>query len=52
MGRANQAKVTVLKLLYPGTSIEINGVKTHITETVSSVELMSKGAAIQMFSLL
>lgn len=51
MGRANQAKVTVLKVLYPGTTIQINGVKTHITEEVSSVELMSKGAAIQMFSL-
>lgn len=52
MGRANQAKVTVLKLLYPGTSIDINGVKTYITESAASVELMSKGAAIRMFSLL
>lgn len=52
MGRANQAKVTVLKSLYPGTSIDINGLKTYITDMVSSVELMSKGAAIQMFSLL
>lgn len=51
MGRANQSKVTVLKLLYPGTFIDINGVKTHVSETAASVELMSKGAAIQMFSL-
>lgn len=51
MARANQSKVTVLKALYPGTSIDINGVKTSISDVVNSVELMSKGAAIQMFSL-
>ncbi len=52
MARANQSKVTVLKSLYPGTSIDINGVKTYISDVAESVELMSKGAAIQMFSLL
>lgn len=48
MGRANHARVSVLKTVYPGTRININGVNTVITEETSHVEITAKGSVIEM----
>lgn len=51
MTRAHDAKVSVLKALYPGTTIEVNGLRTDIKDCVSCVEIIAKGTVIQMVSL-
>ena len=48
MSRANMAKITVQKTLYPGTKITINGVSTAITEEQSHVEISAKGSVIEI----
>ncbi len=51
MTRAHAAKVTILKVVYPGTYVEVNGVKTNVKEETNSIEIVAKGAVIQMLSL-
>ncbi len=46
MSMANEAKVSVLKMVYPGTIITINGVKVAVKEAVSCVEYTRRGSGI------
>ena len=48
MGRANIARVTVYKTIYPGTWISINGVATKITEEANHAEISAKGSVIEV----
>lgn len=48
MSRANAAKITVQKTLYPGTKVCINGVKKAIMEEMSHVEISAKGSVIEI----
>lgn len=48
MGRANIARVTVYKTVYPGTKVSINGVAAKITEELNHVEISAKGSVIEI----
>ncbi len=48
MSRANNAKIAVQKVMYPGTMVSINGVRTHITQEASHVEISAKGSVIEV----
>lgn len=48
MSRANNAKVKVQKVLYPGTKININGVMTNIREEANHVEINARGSVIEV----
>lgn len=48
MGRANVARVSVQKTLYPGTRVSINGVATKITQEASHAEISAKGSVIEV----
>ena len=52
MARAHAAKITILKVVYPGTSVSVNGKNTKIKEETNSIEIVSKSGGIQMISLL
>lgn len=51
MARAHAAKVTILKIVYPGTYISVNGKNTRVKEEINSIEVVSKSGGIQMVSL-
>lgn len=48
MGRANQAKISVQKTVYPNTLVSINGVNATITEETGHVEIVSKGSMLEI----
>ncbi|MCI8770753.1 MAG: DUF342 domain-containing protein [Lachnospiraceae bacterium] len=48
MGRANVARISVQKTLYPGTRVSINGVATKITQEASHAEVSAKGSVIEV----
>ena len=48
MSRANNAKVKVQKILYPGTKININGVVTNIREEATNVEINARGSVVEI----
>ncbi len=48
MGRANQARISVQKIVYPGTKISINGVKTVIKEETLHTEITAKGSVLEI----
>ena len=48
MGRANIAKISVQKTLYPGTRVSINGVATKIDQEASHAEVSAKGSVIEV----
>ena len=48
MGRANLAKVSVQKTLYPGTRVTINGVTAKIAEETSHVVISAKGSVVEV----
>ena len=48
MSRANVAKIKVQKAVYPGTRVNINGVKKTIREEAHNVQIVSKGSMIEM----
>lgn len=48
MSRANVAKVSVQKTLYPGTRISINGVTAKIAEETSHVVICAKGSVVEV----
>ena len=48
MSRANIARVTVYKTIYPGTWVSINGVATKITEEANHAEISAKGSVIEV----
>lgn len=51
IARMHSAKITILKAVYPGTFLSVNGKNTRIKEVVNSIEVVSKSGGIQMFSL-
>ena len=48
MGRANVARISVQKTLYPGTRVSINGVATKIDQEASHAEISAKGSVIEV----
>lgn len=51
MEKAGQAKVTITKLVYPGTVIMINGVKTNVKEPQNHVEFARRGHGIIVYHI-
>lgn len=51
MGKANLAKVTIEKIIYPGNVITINGVKAVVTEEEKHVEYARRGAGIIVYKI-
>ena len=51
MGKANLAKVTINKVVNPGTVIVINGVKVLVTEENHHVEYSRRGAGIIVYNI-
>lgn len=51
MSKANQAKVIINKLVYPGTVISVNGMKTHVKEVEQRVEVARRGNGIIMYHI-
>ena len=51
MGKANLAKVTIEKIIYPGNVITINGVKAIVTEEERHVEYARRGAGIIVYKI-
>ncbi len=52
IARMHSAKITILKVVYPGTSLSVNGRNTRVKEEVNSIEVVSKSGGIQMISLI
>ena len=48
MGRANVARISLQKTLYPGTRVSINGVATKIDQEASHAEISAKGSVIEV----
>lgn len=46
MAKANEAKVTIRKMVYPGTTITINGMKVVVQEEIPCVEYARRGSGI------
>lgn len=44
--KANQAKVIINKLVYPGTEVTVNGLKTQVKETENRIEFARRGQGI------
>lgn len=51
MGKANLAKVTIEKVIYPGNVIVINGVRAVVTEEEHHVEYARRGAGIIVYKI-
>ena len=51
MGKANLAKVTIEKVIYPGNVIVINGVRAVVTEEECHVEYARRGAGIIVYKI-
>ena len=51
MGKANLAKITVNKVVNPGTAISINGVKVLVSEENHHVEYARRGAGIIVYTI-
>ena len=44
--KANQAKVIINKLVYPGTEVSVNGLRTQVKETEKRIEFARRGRGI------
>ncbi len=51
MGKANLAKVTIEKVIYPGTTISINGMKVIVHQENHHVEYARRGAGIVVYNI-
>lgn len=51
MSKANQAKVIINKIVYPGTVVSINGMKTHVKEMEQRIEFARRGNGIIMYHI-
>ncbi len=51
MGKANLSKVTIAKVVYPGTVISINGVKVIVDEENHHVEYSRRGSGIIVYNI-
>ncbi len=50
-GKANEAKITIDKAVYPGTVISVNGMKKNVTEAENHVEYARRGPAIIVYHI-
>lgn len=48
MARANEAKIKAQKMIYPGTFVQVNGVKAPITEELLQPEITVKGNVLEI----
>jgi uncharacterized protein (DUF342 family) len=51
MSKSNEAKVTIVKRVYPGTTITINGMKVSVQDEIASVEYTRRGSGIVSYGL-
>ncbi|HBA97514.1 MAG TPA: hypothetical protein DCZ23_05340 [Lachnospiraceae bacterium] len=51
MSKSNLAKITINKVVNPGTAISINGVKTMVTEENHHVEYARRGTGIIVYNI-
>jgi uncharacterized protein (DUF342 family) len=51
MGKSQEAKVTIVKRVYPGTTITINGMRVSVQDEIASVEYTRRGSGIVSYSL-
>lgn len=51
MTKANDARVTIIKRVYPGTTITVSGKKVVIKEEIDSVEYARRGSGIVSYGL-
>lgn len=51
MSKANDARVTILKRVYPGTTITINGMRVNVQDEIASVEYTRRGSGIVSYGL-
>jgi hypothetical protein len=51
MSKSNEAKVTIIKRVYPGTTITINGMKVSVQDEIASVEYTRRGSGIVSYGL-
>lgn len=51
MAKSNLAKITINKVVNPGTAISINGVKTMVTEENHHVEYARRGTGIIVYNI-
>ena len=51
MGKANLAKVTIDKVVYPGTVIKINGMRVAVTDECHHVEYARRGSGIIVYNI-
>lgn len=51
MGKANEARVTILKRIYPGTSITINGLSVKVKDEIDHVEYSRRGGGIISYNI-
>lgn len=49
--KANEAKVTIDKTIYPGTMISINGMRKNVTEDEKHVEYARRGSGIIVYHI-
>ena len=49
--KARDAKVSINKVVYPGTTITINGMKTYVTEENTHVEYARRGSGIIVYKI-
>lgn len=51
MQKANEAKVSIYKRVYPGTTITINGMKVFIKDEIQHVEYARRGSGIISYNI-
>ncbi len=51
MHKANEAKVTILKRVYPGTTVTINGMKVVVKDEIQHVEYARRGSGIISYNI-
>ncbi len=51
MSKANEAKVTINKRVYPGTTVTINGMKVVIKDEIERVEYARRGSGIISYTV-
>jgi hypothetical protein len=51
MGKANLARVTIDKVIYPGTMVIINGMKASVDDMCSHVEYARRGPGIIVYNI-
>jgi uncharacterized protein (DUF342 family) len=51
MSKSHEAKVTIVKRVYPGTTITVNGSRVSVQDVIASVEYTRRGSGLVSYSL-